>query len=85
MGKECTFPIPTATEKQPKPKKQTAPQPEHGMGTLRRNPSPQRNKNGKPIKQQSTFYAKSSSLERKPMWFYSTCTTMLNHTGKLFR
>jgi hypothetical protein len=38
MGKKCTFPIPTATEKKPKPKNQTNPQTKHGMGLLRRHP-----------------------------------------------
>jgi hypothetical protein len=44
VGENSTFPIPTATKKQPKPKNQTAPQPERGMGTLRRNPPPQKEK-----------------------------------------
>jgi hypothetical protein len=44
MGKDSTFPILTAAEKQPKPKKQTPPQPKDGMGKLRNHPSPQKEK-----------------------------------------
>jgi len=42
MGQNYTPLIPTATEKQPKPKNQTVPQPKDGMGKIQCNPSPQR-------------------------------------------
>jgi hypothetical protein len=45
MGKSYTFPTPTATKKSPKPKNQTAPQPKHGMGTLRKHPPHKERKN----------------------------------------
>ena len=44
MGQNSTFPIPTTTEKQPKPKNQTAPQPKHGTGKNPAPPIPTKNK-----------------------------------------
>jgi len=49
MGQKTPRLIPAQTRKQPKPKNQTPPQPNSGMGKLQRNPSPQRNKKGKNI------------------------------------
>ena len=37
-ARNLTLPILTATEKQPKPKNQTPPQPKDGMGTLLEHP-----------------------------------------------
>ena len=45
--KKTSFPIPTQTEKQPKPKNQPPPQTPDGMGILLRIPSPQRTKKEK--------------------------------------
>jgi hypothetical protein len=44
MGSNSTPPIPKQSEKQPKPKNQTVPQPKHGMGKNQCNPSPTKNK-----------------------------------------
>jgi hypothetical protein len=53
--KNSTPPIPTATGKQPKPKKQIPYQPKDGTGKLRSNPSPQKEKT------ESSFEEKSFS------------------------
>ena len=55
MGEVNAFPIPTATGKQTKTKNQTAQQPEHGMGTLRRNPPPKKRKTPTPNNQQNYY------------------------------
>jgi hypothetical protein len=44
MSRKAAFPIPTATEKQPKPKNQTGSQSKRGTGKIQRTPSPQKQK-----------------------------------------